>query len=171
MLIKPTQCNKASNSDIYKKPLCCSDLQQQLSCIYDALKEVPKLMTRNWYTWNLCFRGILSNWPADMKHLDSIIAPPDKEYNAFSRVAPYLLATITSTTYLSNLPTWSPRNCTTFTAGSRRISQRWRRLLSQPCSTRSGGFICTRSMSASSSPISTNTGPKPNSWATTFLRS
>ncbi|KAJ1020396.1 hypothetical protein NDA13_005715 [Ustilago tritici] len=36
-------------------------------------------MTRNWYAWNPCFRGILSNWPADMKYLDGIIAPGDKE--------------------------------------------------------------------------------------------
>ncbi|SPC61410.1 uncharacterized protein UHOD_11587 [Ustilago sp. UG-2017b] len=61
-LIKLTKHNKARGSDTYKNPSHCSDFHQRLSRTHDALKEVPKLTTKNWYTWNPCFRGILSNW-------------------------------------------------------------------------------------------------------------
>ncbi|KAJ1038090.1 hypothetical protein NDA10_006604 [Ustilago hordei] len=78
MLIELTKCNKAKDSDIYKKPSCCSNFHQRLSHTHDALKETPKLMTKNWYAWNPHFRGILSNWPVAMKHLDGVMAPGDK---------------------------------------------------------------------------------------------
>ncbi|CCF51774.1 hypothetical protein NDA10_006718 [Ustilago hordei] len=81
MLIKLTKCNKAKDSDIYKKLSCCSDFHQRLSHTHDALKEAPKLTTKNWYTWNPHFRGILSNCPAAMKHLDGVMAPGDKRYD------------------------------------------------------------------------------------------
>ncbi|KAJ1022914.1 hypothetical protein NDA13_004963 [Ustilago tritici] len=81
MLIELTKRNKVRNSDAYKKPLCCLDFHQRLSCIHNALKEAPKLMTKNWYAWNPHFRGILSNWPAAMKHLDGTMTPKHKKYN------------------------------------------------------------------------------------------
>ncbi|SAM81797.1 uncharacterized protein UBRO_20019 [Ustilago bromivora] len=81
MLIELTKCNKARDSDTYKKPSCHSEFHQRLSCTHNALKEVPKFTTKNWYAWNPCFRGILSNWPAAMKHLNGTVAPGDKKYN------------------------------------------------------------------------------------------
>ncbi|SAM86050.1 uncharacterized protein UBRO_13566 [Ustilago bromivora] len=81
MLIKLTKRNKARNSNAYKKPSCCSDFHQRLSHTYNALKEAPKLTTKNWYTWNPHFRGILSNWPVAMKHLDSTMTPEHKKYD------------------------------------------------------------------------------------------
>ncbi|SPC66617.1 uncharacterized protein UHOD_12369 [Ustilago sp. UG-2017b] len=81
MLIKLTKHNKARNYNAYKKPSCCSDFHQRLSHTHDALKEAPKLTTKNWYAWNPQFRGILSNWPAAMKHLNGTVAPGDKKYD------------------------------------------------------------------------------------------
>lgn len=81
MLIELNKCNKERDSNAYKKPSHCSNFHQRLSCTHDALKEVPKLMTKNWYTWNPHFRGILSNWPAAIKHLDGTVAPGDKKYD------------------------------------------------------------------------------------------
>ncbi|SAM86446.1 uncharacterized protein UBRO_20983 [Ustilago bromivora] len=79
MLIELTKCNKVRNSNTYKKPSHHSDFHQRLSRIHNALKEAPMLMTKNWYAWNPRFRGILSNWPAAMKHLDSTVALEDKK--------------------------------------------------------------------------------------------
>ncbi|SAM82748.1 uncharacterized protein UBRO_20681 [Ustilago bromivora] len=81
MLIKLTKHNKARSSNTYKKPSCHSDFHQRLSHTHNALKEAPKLTTKNWYTWNLCFRGILSNWPVAMKHLDGTVTPEHKKYD------------------------------------------------------------------------------------------
>ncbi|KAJ1029755.1 hypothetical protein NDA13_002997 [Ustilago tritici] len=81
MVIELTKRNKARDSDAYKKPLHCSDFHQRLSRTHNALKEAPKLMTKNWYTWNPHFRGILSNWPVAIKHLDGTMAPRDKKYD------------------------------------------------------------------------------------------
>ncbi|SOV04346.1 uncharacterized protein UDID_17072 [Ustilago sp. UG-2017a] len=81
MLIELTKCNKVRNSNAYKKPPHCSDFHQRLSRIHDTLKEAPKLMTKNWYAWNPRFRGVLSNWPVAMKHLNRTVAPEDKEYD------------------------------------------------------------------------------------------
>ncbi|SPC61744.1 uncharacterized protein UHOD_11883 [Ustilago sp. UG-2017b] len=81
MLIELTKRNKAKNADTYKKPSHHSDFHQRLSRTHDALKEAPKLTTKNWYAWNPQFRGILSNWPAAMKHLDGIVAPGDKKHD------------------------------------------------------------------------------------------
>ncbi|SAM85300.1 uncharacterized protein UBRO_20893 [Ustilago bromivora] len=81
MLIKLTKHNKARDSNTYKKPSHCSNFRQRLSHTHDALKEAPKLTTKDWYAWNPRFRGILSNWPAAMKHLDGTVAPGDKKYN------------------------------------------------------------------------------------------
>ncbi|CCF53144.1 hypothetical protein NDA10_007978 [Ustilago hordei] len=81
MLIELTKHNKVKNSDAYKKPLCHSNFHQQLSCTHNALKEAPKLMTKNWYAWNPHFRGILSNWPAAMKHLDGTMTTEHKKYD------------------------------------------------------------------------------------------
>ncbi|CCF52176.1 uncharacterized protein UHO2_06786 [Ustilago hordei] len=81
MLIGLTKHNKAKDTDAYKKPSHCSNFHQRLSHTHDALKEAPKLTTKNWYAWNPQFRGILSNWPAAMKHLDGIVAPGDKKHD------------------------------------------------------------------------------------------
>ncbi|KAJ1029818.1 hypothetical protein NDA13_003058 [Ustilago tritici] len=81
MLIELTKHNKARDSNTYKKPLRCSDFHQRLSHTHDALKKVLKLTTKNWYAWNPHFRGILSNWPAAMKHLDGTVAPGDKKHD------------------------------------------------------------------------------------------
>ncbi|KAJ1024519.1 hypothetical protein NDA13_004450 [Ustilago tritici] len=81
MLIELTKCNKVRNSNAYKKPSHRSDFHQRLSHTHNALKEAPKLTTKNWYTWNPCFRGILSNWPVAMKHLDGTLTPEHKKYN------------------------------------------------------------------------------------------
>ncbi|KAJ1024668.1 hypothetical protein NDA13_004595 [Ustilago tritici] len=81
MLIKLTKCNKVRNSNAYKKPSCRSDFHQRLSRTHNALKEAPKLTTKNWYAWNRRFRGILSNWPTAMKHLNSTVTPEHKKYN------------------------------------------------------------------------------------------
>ncbi|CCF51333.1 uncharacterized protein UHO2_04151 [Ustilago hordei] len=78
MLIKLTKCNKAKDSDAYKKPSHHSNFHQRLLHTHDTLKEAPKLMTKNWYSWNPCFRAVLSNWPAAMKHLNGTVAPGDK---------------------------------------------------------------------------------------------
>ncbi|CCF50829.1 uncharacterized protein UHOR_14640 [Ustilago hordei] len=47
ILIELTKCNKAKDSNVYKKPSCCSDFHQRLLCTHDALKEAPKLTTKN----------------------------------------------------------------------------------------------------------------------------
>ncbi|KAJ1597644.1 hypothetical protein NDA14_006965 [Ustilago hordei] len=57
------------------------DFHQRLSCTHDALKEAPKLTTKNWYAWNPHFWGILSNWPTAMKHLDGTVTPEHKKYD------------------------------------------------------------------------------------------
>ncbi|SPC68105.1 uncharacterized protein UHOD_12325 [Ustilago sp. UG-2017b] len=79
MLIELTKHNKVRNSNTYKKPSHHSDFHQRLSHIHNALKEAPMLTTKNWYAWNPHFRGILSNWPAAMKHLGSTMALEDKK--------------------------------------------------------------------------------------------
>ncbi|KAJ1596681.1 hypothetical protein NDA14_004058 [Ustilago hordei] len=81
ILIKLTKCNKARNNDAYKKPSCQLDFHQRLSHTHDALKEAPKLTTKNWYAWNPHLQGILPNWPAAMKHLNSTITPEHKKYD------------------------------------------------------------------------------------------
>ncbi|KAJ1575053.1 hypothetical protein NDA15_005877 [Ustilago hordei] len=78
----PCTCNSdAESSDLSNEPhkeraptaphrQMLVDFHQRLSCTHDALKEAPKLTTKNWYAWNPHFWGILSNWPTAMKHLD-----------------------------------------------------------------------------------------------------
>ncbi|SPC66820.1 uncharacterized protein UHOD_11435 [Ustilago sp. UG-2017b] len=82
MLIELTKCNKVRNSmSRDRESGNQTEHSEQLSRIHDTLKEAPKLMTKNWYAWNPRFRGILSNWPVAMKHLDCTVAPEDKKYD------------------------------------------------------------------------------------------
>ncbi|KAJ1575052.1 hypothetical protein NDA15_005877 [Ustilago hordei] len=89
----PCTCNSdAESSDLSNEPhkeraptaphrQMLVDFHQRLSCTHDALKEAPKLTTKNWYAWNPHFWGILSNWPTAMKHLDGTVTPEHKKYD------------------------------------------------------------------------------------------
>ncbi|SPC66883.1 uncharacterized protein UHOD_11441 [Ustilago sp. UG-2017b] len=81
MLIELTLCKRAETSAIYKKPSRHPNFHQELSCINDALKEAPKLTTKNWYAWSPRLKGILSNWFVARKHLDGVIKPGDKKFD------------------------------------------------------------------------------------------
>ncbi|KAJ1040982.1 hypothetical protein NDA10_006372 [Ustilago hordei] len=49
-LIELTLCKQAETSASYKKPSHCSTFHHELSCINDAMKEMPKLTTKNCIT-------------------------------------------------------------------------------------------------------------------------
>ncbi|KAJ1025061.1 hypothetical protein NDA18_004345 [Ustilago nuda] len=59
MLIKLI-IRKRAASVVYKKPSCRPNFYEGLSSIKDALRETPKLTTKNWYSWNQHFRDFLS---------------------------------------------------------------------------------------------------------------
>ncbi|CCF48230.1 hypothetical protein NDA11_001403 [Ustilago hordei] len=80
MLIKLI-IRKRAASAIYKKPSRRPNLYEELSSIKDALRETPKLTTKNWYSWNQHFRDILSTWSPALKHLDGITKPGDRKFD------------------------------------------------------------------------------------------
>ena len=80
MLTQPTLRKRAKIS-LYKLPSKRCAFLHEVAQLNDALKDTPKLTTKNWYAWNPRFWDILATWSPALKHLDGITKPGDRKYD------------------------------------------------------------------------------------------
>ncbi|KAJ1039102.1 hypothetical protein NDA11_006830 [Ustilago hordei] len=80
IVTQSTLCKRAKTSS-YKLPSKCCSFLQEVSQLNDALKETPKLTTKNWYAWNPRFWDTMTLWSPALKHVDSTIKLGDRKYD------------------------------------------------------------------------------------------
>ncbi|KAJ1033422.1 hypothetical protein NDA13_001413 [Ustilago tritici] len=80
-MLTQSTLRKQAKISLYKIPSKHHTFLHEVAQLNDALKQVPKLITKNWYTWNPRLRDILSTWSPALKHLDGITKPGNKKFD------------------------------------------------------------------------------------------
>ncbi|SPC64858.1 uncharacterized protein UHOD_12286 [Ustilago sp. UG-2017b] len=78
-MLTQSTLRKRAKISLYKLPSKRCAFLHEVAQLNDALKDTPKLTTKNWYAWNPRFWDILATWSPALKHLDGITKPGDRK--------------------------------------------------------------------------------------------
>ncbi|SAM85909.1 uncharacterized protein UBRO_20069 [Ustilago bromivora] len=80
-MLTQSTLRKRAKTSLYKLPSKCHAFLHEVAQLNNALKDTPKLTTKNWYAWNPRFWDILATWSLALKHLNGITKLGDRKYD------------------------------------------------------------------------------------------